>query len=129
MTLQPCIDCGELSERNRCQTHRPAHAPKAPGKQRGYDWPWKQLSRRARRLQPFCSFCGTTEDLTTDHTEEAWRRKEQGLPIRLEDVDVLCRPCNSSKGRARPTGVRADGGPVPPHGKAQFGTHTPRGIQ
>ena len=80
MTLQPCVDCGELSERNRCQTHRPAHAPKAPGKQRGYDWPWIQLSRRARRIQPFCSMCGSTEDLTTDHSEEAAQRSWTSHP-------------------------------------------------
>lgn len=127
--LQPCLDCGELSDRNRCEMHRPVHAPKADGTVRGYDWNWKRLSRRARRIQPWCSTCGATEDLTGDHSEQAWQRKEQGLPIRLEDVDVLCRPCNSAKGSARPTGEGADGPPLPPHGKALFPTHTPGGIR
>lgn len=121
--LKPCLDCGELSERARCFVHRPAHAPKADSTARGYDGNWKRLSRRARRIQPYCSHCGAVDDLTTDHSTEAWRRKQDGLPIRLEDVDVLCRPCNSAKGRARPTGMGADEGLVPPHGKAKFESH------
>lgn len=127
--LQPCLECGELSDRNRCETHRPAHAPKRPGRDRGYDWNWQKLSRRARRIQPWCSLCGTTKDLTGDHSEEAWQRKQDGLPIRLEDIDVLCRPCNSTKGRARPRGEGADTPLAAPHDKAKFGSHTPGGIE
>lgn len=127
--LKPCLDCGELSQSVRCFKHRPVHAPKASGKARGYDWNWMQLSRRARRIQPWCSICGTTKDLTTDHSTEAWERKEKGLPIRLEDVDVLCRSHNSAKGRARPTGMGADEDTAAPHGKAKFASHTPGGMR
>lgn len=121
--LQPCLDCGELSDRNRCESHRPVHAPKRPSNARGYDWNWQQLSRRARRIQPWCSTCGATEDLTGDHSPEAWERKEKGLPIRLEDIDVLCRPCNSAKGSARPRGYGADDDLPAPLGKAKFASH------
>lgn len=69
--------------------------------QRGYDARWDRLSKRARALQPFCSDCGSPEDLTADHTVEAWRRYEAGKRIRLQDIDVVCRSCNSERGEAR----------------------------
>lgn len=102
--MTPCLDCGEPSDGPRCPEHRamdqrqkerPTHT------QRGYDAAWERLSRKARRLQRFCTDCGTTEDLTVDHSAEAWRRRAQRLPIRLRDVQVLCRTCNSKKGAAR----------------------------
>lgn len=100
--LRPCIDCGELSERSRCEAHRPQPHPKASSTQRGYDWQWRKLSERARRLQPFCTDCGATTDLQTDHTPEAWERHAKGLEIRLEHVAVVCGPCNIQRGQARP---------------------------
>jgi hypothetical protein len=36
-------------------------------RERAYDSAWTRLSARARKLQPFCSFRGSTEDLTADH--------------------------------------------------------------
>lgn len=100
--LSPCTDCGELTDLGAyCSEHQPPAPEKAPAIERGYDYKWRVLSRRARALQPFCSQCGTTEDLTTDHSPEAWQRKARGLPIRLQDVDVLCRSHNSIKGAAR----------------------------
>lgn len=124
MTLRPCIACGEPTERARCtDCALPSTRPSMT--ELGYDWHWRKLSARARRIQPWCSDCGTTEDLTTDHTPEAWRRKEQGLPIRLEDVDVTCRSCNSRRGAARGDrsretwGAGVGKGEPPTHGKAQ----------
>lgn len=99
--LKPCLICDELSEQSRCEEHRLKQGKKKSASERGYDFAWQRLSKRARRLQTFCSWCGSVEDLTTDHTPEAWTRKAQGLPIRLEDVDVLCRSCNAIKGAAR----------------------------
>lgn len=75
--------------------------PKTHAAARGYDAAWRRLSERARKLQPFCTDCGTTEDLTADHTPEAWERKRAGKPIRLRDVDVVCRSCNSKRGEAK----------------------------
>ena len=95
--LRPCVVCGELTREARCSLH----TTKASSAARGYDAAWFRLSARARRAQPFCSVCGATEDLTCDHSPEAWKRKERGLAIRLCDVDVLCRSCNSRKGAAR----------------------------
>lgn len=99
MTLRPCLDCGIPADGPRCTEH--TIDTKAPAGARGYDGAWKRLSKRARKLQPFCLECGSTEDLQTDHTPEAWQRRAAGKPIRLEDVQVLCGPCNRAAGAAR----------------------------
>ena len=98
--LKPCVTCGQPSDQARCTEHRPT-AGTRPSRAAGYDARWDRLSRQARKLQPFCTDCGATEDLTGDHSPEAWARKERGLPIRLQDIDVRCRSCNSRKGAAR----------------------------
>lgn len=68
---------------------------------RGYDAAWDRLSKRARKAQPFCLDCGSPEDLTADHNSETWKRKAAGKVLRLRDVDVVCRRCNSERGAAR----------------------------
>lgn len=112
--LIPCLSCGELSPNSRCaectKVHNRAVAranPARGSRARGYNHAWDVLSRRARKLQPFCSRCGSPDDLQCDHTPRAWLRKEQGLPIRLKDVDVLCGECNRLAGEARPGSPRA----------------------
>lgn len=115
MTLKPCLTCGELSDKTRCPDHDDQSRP--GGTAVGYDWRWRKLSLKARRLQPWCTDCGATTDLTTDHLPIAWERHDAGKPIRLTDVEVVCRPCNSRRGAARPSR---------PGGKPQEGdTHTP----
>ena len=105
--LIPCLDCGEpTGNGQRCPEHDQARKaaqvrPRRTFRQRGYDGAWDRLSRRARRAQPFCSECGATENLTTHHTDEAWRRHDRGLPVRLQDVAVLCGPCNTRAGSTR----------------------------
>ncbi|BBY61157.1 hypothetical protein MSAR_42930 [Mycolicibacterium sarraceniae] len=107
MTLRPCLDCGEPTSGPRCTEHTIDTKPTAHA--RGYDAAWTRLSKRARRLQPFCTDCGSTEDLQTDHTPQAWARKAAGKPIRLQDVRVLCGPCNRAAGAARgPSATRGD---------------------
>ncbi len=122
MTWTPCIDCGTPSPTTRCPEHTKPDL-RGTATQRGYDSTWAALSRRARRLQPFCTDCGTLDDLTVDHTPEAWRRRERGLVIRLRDVAVVCRSCNSKRGRARPRGERAQKQDLRPPVKADFPTH------
>ena len=39
--------------------------------------------------------------LTADHSVEAWKRKAAGKVIRLRDISVVCRRCNSERGAAR----------------------------
>jgi len=115
MTLRPCLTCGEPCTGPRCTEHASAADTKAKTAARGYDHRWNQLSKRARRLQPFCLDCGATDDLQTDHTPEAWARRAAGKPVRLKDVRVLCGPCNRAAGAARgPSATRG----VPPTASA-----------
>lgn len=112
MTLRPCLSCGEPCASPRCAEH--TVDPKAPAAPRGYDAAWQRLSKRARRLQPFCLDCGSSEDLQADHLPAAWERKAAGKPLRLSDVEVVCGPCNRARGAARgPLATRgeAPGGP------------------
>jgi len=127
---RPCLDCGEvIASGSRCDDCRRAHRratdpPKANTKARGYGSRWQRLSKRARRMQPWCTDCGTTEDLTTDHTPEAWARFYAGRPIRLQDIDVVCRPCNARRGRARPVAPSPTGttnGPQDESSRARHG--------
>lgn len=124
MLMTPCIQCGELSHEAYCQDHRQVSAPKTKTTaQRGYGARWQRLSKRARRIQPFCSDCGTTENLTLDHSPRAWERYYTGKNIRLIDTNVLCMDCNISRGAARgdrTRGVEADDHLPDPPSKAKF---------
>lgn len=110
-----CSECGTVYERetsgSRCPECKPtrertarrivSESRRGTAKSRGYDAAWNRLSKRARRLQPFCSDCGREDSLSTDHSPRAWARREAGLPVRLEDVDVVCLVCNADRGPAR----------------------------
>ena len=68
--MRPCLTCGEPTEASRCpehdhQTNDRRH--KGSARAHGYTTSWDKLSKRARRLQPFCADCGATEDLEADH--------------------------------------------------------------
>jgi len=128
MTLKPCLSCGQPSPSTRCPEHTPTR-DRATAEARGYDTAWRTLSRRARRLQPWCTSCGSTESLSLDHSEEAWARKAAGKVIRLRDVTVLCGRCNTRRGSSRPTGRDPHEPPSTPAGEADFRTHTPQGYR
>lgn len=129
MTNRPCLVCGEPSAESRCSLHRLPARTKRPTGERGYGWTWQQLSRRARAAQPFCTDCGARDDLQTDHSPEAWRRRAAGKVIRLRDVAVVCGPCNRRRGRSRPTGDTPRVGRPAPRSKAEFRSHTPGGYR
>lgn len=122
MVKSICSECGAAYERvartSKCDDCQPTerqrdrYTPKQDSYQAGYDYAWQKLSRKARKLSPFCQECGATDDLTTDHTPEAWNRKNAGKAIRLQDVAVLCRSCNSSAGAARGPRARKDSKPL-----------------
>lgn len=112
---RPCLSCGVMvADASRCEQcrlfvrglDRRSRPDSRSSSSRGYGWSWQKLSARARELQPFCSACGSTEDLQADHTPRAWKRYNEGKPVRLQDIDVLCGPCNIAAGDARPGSVR-----------------------
>lgn len=131
MTLRPCLDCGQPTAGPRCTEHMIQLDPAA----RGYDTAWRKLSLRARKLQPFCSDCGTTTDLQTDHLPQAWARKAVAKAVRLCDVEVVCGPCNRARGAARPGSSRSQAqgghpgpGQTPTPCEAKFASYTPWGY-
>ena len=81
--MRPCLHpgCPTLVTKGRCPTHRTTTT------QRGYGSEWQRYSRAKRAQQPWCSTCGRTDDLTTDHTTDA----------------VYCRSCHRSEAQG---GVR-----------------------
>lgn len=115
--MKICLNCGEPSEQSYCDEHlqeirkeqRPAK--KLTPERRGYDAAWRRLSRKARKLQPFCSDCGATTDLQLDHTPETWERYRARKPITLAHTGgVVCSSCNRQRGDARtPGGGRSTG--------------------
>lgn len=104
-----CPDCGRVFDRESssayCNDCKPIDDSwtlrDKTTDERGYGAAWQRLSKRARRLQPFCTDCYSPDDLTADHTERAWQRYDAGKTIRLQDIDVVCRDCNSARGAAR----------------------------
>jgi hypothetical protein len=113
MTARPCLNCGEPTDGSRCEecyASRPRSEHALTSSERGYDSRWRRLSVRARRLQPWCSDCGATDDLTADHRR--WPARS------LADVEVVCRSCNGRRGAIR-SGVTAaprGGSPEVEHG-------------
>lgn len=108
--LRPCIRCGEPGTATRCQECQKSygpqrHKPKKPFNQRGYDAAFVRLSKKARRLQPWCLDCQHTgspdNPLTCEHLPGSWEKRARGERLTLSDVAVLCRSCNSSRGPQR----------------------------
>lgn len=99
MTARPCLRCGEPTTATYCPACRPADRRDRTGDPR-WTARWRRLSRQARRLQPACSNCGATTDLTTDHRQPI----AAGGPAfpNLTGLDVLCRSCNSTKATRKP---------------------------
>ena len=60
----------DLERMLRALNGQPTAGTRCP-EHRGYDRRWRVLSERARKLQPWCSDCGATEDLQADHSPEA----------------------------------------------------------
>ena len=119
MIWRPCASCGEPSPGTRCPdctVEREARVTERKGSAtaRGYDARWQRLSARARRMQPFCTDCASTDDLTADHL--VWPART------LADVDVVCRPCNSKRGATR--GEKASRHAEGPSGEAKFASLT-----
>jgi hypothetical protein len=60
----PGFDCHTRTWRPRCDRCQAEWTRRRRGL---YNPQWARLSRAARAAHPFCSVCGTQEDLTLDH--------------------------------------------------------------
>jgi len=65
MAIQmPCARCGTLTRRKSiCPRCGAGVGVRLSAARRGYDATWQRLSRMAIALQPWCSSCGSKEDL------------------------------------------------------------------
>ena len=97
MAIQmPCARCGTLTRRKSfCPRCGAGVGVKRSAARRGYDATWQRLSRMAIALQPWCSQCGSKEDLTGDHITALANGNRRPT---LDGIQVLCRSCNSRKG-------------------------------
>jgi 5-methylcytosine-specific restriction enzyme A len=68
---RPCLDCGELTGfGSRCPRHQAARERKRGTRtERGLDNDWLRLRDEAILRQPWCSYCGASEDLTAARAE------------------------------------------------------------
>lgn len=55
MILRACVICGRLSDRGRCERHRPQRASAAA---RGYGAHWRVLRAQFLATSPVCVDCG-----------------------------------------------------------------------
>lgn len=91
---KPCIKCGEPSPGTHCPGCRPTDTRTT--RDRKNNAQWKNLSKRLRRLSPFCEFCGATEQLSVDHILPVSDYPE--LTYATENCRVLCKQCNGKRG-------------------------------
>lgn len=98
--MKPCLVCGEPSSASRCPEHPAAARPDTRPRDRvtrANRAAWKNLSRRLRRLQPWCSVPGcASTDLTVDHIVSL---DDGGEPYALDNLQVLCRSHNTQRTR------------------------------
>lgn len=89
MAMRPCLTCGTPSPAGGgCPRH-----PRPGATARGYTSQWQRTSRAAIAAHPWCTHCGATHDLTTDHITP----KRHGGTDHADNLQVLCRRCNSAK--------------------------------
>lgn len=72
----------------RCAHGHGIHTgPRCPTCKAQYNYAWQARSRNERAAHPYCTQCGSTQDLVLDHIQTADPSRTQ----------VLCRACNSHK--------------------------------
>lgn len=88
--MRPCLDCHRRTHGTRClDCERRAQQKRNAAVRYRRTRAWRALSKAAREAQPWCSRCGSGQDLTVDHVVN---RSLAG------GVMVLCRRCNGAKG-------------------------------
>lgn len=95
--MRPCLDCGEPTDGPRCPEHTTtdtrvrdkAHVHTNTAR-------WKALSKRLRKLSPFCELCGAIEQLSVDHILPVSEAPE--LAYAEENCRIACLTCNGRRG-------------------------------
>ncbi|MHB8188944.1 MAG: HNH endonuclease [Ferrimicrobium sp.] len=96
---RPCLTCGiKYSEKSRCDTCQSTwdlDHPKIKTAIRGYGSRWQRIRKNQLDRLPVCERCGSESDLTVDHIIPLAR----GGSHDIDNLQTLCRSCNSSKGK------------------------------
>ena len=95
---KPCLVCGEPSDRSRCPEHQNHKSSAGRHAVHLNTTRWKKLSRKLRRMQPFCSTCGAREDLTVDHIVPV----SKGGKSTFGNQVAACKSCNGFKANRTP---------------------------
>jgi 5-methylcytosine-specific restriction endonuclease McrA len=82
--------CGRAYEAEKSRRRR---AAKGTTSQRGYGSDHQRLAKLAIARHPYCTDCGTTEDLCADHIVPT----SKGGRNVLENYAVRCRGCNNAR--------------------------------
>jgi 5-methylcytosine-specific restriction endonuclease McrA len=86
-------ECRKTYEREKSRKRR---ARRGTTSQRGYGVQHQRLRKLAITQHPYCTDCGTTQDLTADHIVPL----SKGGTNTLDNYAVRCSTCNTSKGAA-----------------------------
>jgi len=93
--MKPCLGCLTPTDGTRCPScERTYERQRGTPTERGYTYAWSRIVADAIARQPWCSFCGATDDLTGDHLVPLSR----GGSNDRDNCRVLCRSCNSRRG-------------------------------
>jgi 5-methylcytosine-specific restriction protein A len=118
--LRPCLDCGKPAQGNRCELHRRSkhdamNRPTAPNP--AYDSAWRKVVRKVVTNHVLthgwnCPGYGRAPHPATDLTGDHVVSLADGGASTAANVRILCRSCNSRKGRRSGTGQSQTGQPA-----------------
>ncbi len=98
MTIRkPCLVCGVPSPSSRCALHRAVRKRTRNAN--------AATAKAVVQAQPWCSLCGSTRDLTSDHRVPL----HDGGSNDPSNQRTLCRSCNATRGN-QTRAVRGHGG-------------------
>lgn len=102
-TVCATAGCPTITRDTHCDEHRPRHSgPHHQSGSRRYPTAHKRLAAATIAAQPWCTYCGDTEDqveargdrLTADHVTA----RANGGRTSRDNYVTACGRCNSSKG-------------------------------
>lgn len=105
---RPCLDCGALTRNaSRCDTHQAAwqarqDAQRGSSTQRGYGTTWRRnrdtaVAHHRAQHGDWCPGYGVPGHPVVDLTGDHRIPKSRGGTDDPDNIDVLCRACNSRK--------------------------------
>ncbi len=120
--LRPCLDCGKPAQGNRCELHRRSkrdamNRPTAPNP--AYDSAWRKVVRKVVTNHVLthgwtCPGYGRNPHPSTDLTGDHVVSLADGGASVAANVRILCRSCNSRKGKRSGTRAQDQGRIYPP---------------